>query len=95
MRRTLKSDSKVKAIINAPRPKSIHAVRSFCGMVQYYSKFIPNLSQILNPIYKLLTKDTKFLWNEKCENAFNLIKKIIAQDITLTQFDPEKTVTHQ
>lgn len=87
-----KSESKIEAIKEAPRPSSIHAVRSFCGLVQYYSKFIPNLSQILSPIYQLLTKGTKFEWNEKCEHSFQLIKKLIAQDIILTRFDPEKPV---
>lgn len=42
--------------------------------MNYYKKFIPNFSQIAAPIYKLLRKDTKFLWTEPCNIAFNSLK---------------------
>lgn len=46
-----KTDKKIKAIVDAPRPETVTQITSFCGMVQYYAKFVPHISQILKPIY--------------------------------------------
>ena len=35
-------------------------LRSFLGMINYYSKFLPQLSTTLKPLYGLLHKNTKF-----------------------------------
>ncbi len=45
---------KVAAIVNAPRPKNVHELRSFLGLANYYSKFIPNLAEITHPLNRLL-----------------------------------------
>ena len=37
---------KLDAIANAPPPSNVQELRSFLGMVNYYGKFIPNLSTI-------------------------------------------------
>lgn len=46
-----KTKEKINAIIEAPQPRNIQQVRSFCGMVNYYSRFIPNLAMKLKPIF--------------------------------------------
>ena len=38
------TDSKLKAITEAPAPKNIQELRSFLGLLNYYGRFIPNLS---------------------------------------------------
>ena len=38
----------VKAIQEAPAPKSPTELKSFLGMLNFYGKFIPNLSSILD-----------------------------------------------
>ena len=35
---------KVDPILNAPAPKSVTELKSFLGLLSYYSKFIPNMS---------------------------------------------------
>ena len=40
------SESKVKAVTNAPTPTSVSELRSFLGLVNYYSKFLPDLASI-------------------------------------------------
>ena len=37
---------KVSAIKQAPTPKTVEQLESFLGMINYYGKFIPNLSTI-------------------------------------------------
>ena len=38
---------KVRAIVDAPAPQNVSQLRSFLGLVNYYGKFLPNLSSIL------------------------------------------------
>lgn len=84
-----KTKGKVEAIIYAPEPSTISQVRSFCGMVNYYAKFVPNLAKMLRPIYDLLMKTEKFCWTEKCQEAFEEIKEVLASDSCLVHFNPE------
>lgn len=84
-----KNTDKIKAILEAPQPQNTTQVKSFAGLVNYYSKFVPNVSSIMKPIYQLLKKNNRFEWNHDCEVAFNQIKKIISSDNVLTHFDPE------
>ena len=58
------------------------------GLINYYHKFLPNLSTVLRPLHELLEADKKWHWNEACEAAFARVKKLIASDIVLTHYDP-------
>ena len=42
--------SKVDAIVQAPAPESEQQLRSFLGLLNYYSKFIPNLATMVHPL---------------------------------------------
>jgi len=37
---------KVDAVQHMPRPQDVSSLKSFLGLVQFYSKFLPNLSTI-------------------------------------------------
>ena len=47
---------KVEAIQKAPEPSDVTQLRSFLGAVNYYQKFLPDLSTVLAPLYKLLQR---------------------------------------
>ena len=87
--------NKVRAIINLKVPEDISSVRRFCGMVQYLSRFIPDLSAELQPITELTKKHKQFLWSNDCLKAFNNVKQKISTHGTLSFFDPKKQVTLQ
>lgn len=69
------SPKKIQAMVNMPEPKNLKEVESFVGMVQYYGKFIPNLSTIAAPLNELRKKGVKWHWNRPQIEAFNQIKK--------------------
>jgi hypothetical protein len=46
------NQEKVRAITDAPAPTNVSEVR----MVNYYQKYLPNLSTILAPLHSLLKK---------------------------------------
>ncbi|PIO55549.1 reverse transcriptase [Teladorsagia circumcincta] len=64
------SPKKVQAMVNMPDPKNLKELESFIGMVQYYGKFIPNLSTIAAPLNGLRRKGVPFRWEEEQRKAF-------------------------
>ena len=55
--------SKLDAIRLAPRPTDVSQLRSFLGMLNYYSKFIKDFSSKMHPLYQLLSNKTEWLWS--------------------------------
>lgn len=53
------TQAKVKAIKQAPTPSNVSELKAYLGILTYYSKFLPNLSIVLAPLYELLKKDKK------------------------------------
>ncbi len=51
---------KVRAVADAPPPQDVTQLKSFLGLVNYYGKFLPNLSTALAPLHFLLQKQTKW-----------------------------------
>ena len=45
-------EEKVRAITQAPAPKNVSEVRSYLRMINYYQKYLPNLSTFAWPIGK-------------------------------------------
>ena len=83
-----KDKSKMQAIRLAPRPQTVQEVRAFAGMVNYYGKFIKNLSGLMEPIYQLLKKGQQFVWSDKCEKVFCKAKELMCSDDILVHYDP-------
>ena len=75
--------------MDAPAPTDVSQLRSFLGMVNYYSGFIPNLSSILNPLNSLLCKGKQWQWTSECETAFREAKQQLLSQSVLTHYNPE------
>jgi hypothetical protein len=45
------------------------------GLLGYYRWFIEGFSKIANPITELQKKKKKFVWTEKCVEAFQRLKE--------------------
>ncbi|XP_062715028.1 uncharacterized protein K02A2.6-like [Aedes albopictus] len=84
------SPSKVEAICLAPAPKDVSQLQSFLGLLNYYHRFLPNLSSELRPLYDLLRKDHEFVWSSACQEAFVNCKKLLVANDVLEPYDPSK-----
>ncbi|XP_045541460.1 uncharacterized protein K02A2.6-like [Papilio machaon] len=82
-----KSPDKIKAIIDAPRPRNVSQLQSFLGLANYYRNFVPGASMMLSPLYELLKKNTKWKWTKIHSDAFLAIKKCLASDSVLAHFN--------
>ncbi|KAJ9558913.1 hypothetical protein OSB04_013527 [Centaurea solstitialis] len=68
------SKSKIEAIKKWETLKTPTEIRQFLGLAGYYRRFIANFSKIAQPLKILTQKDKKFIWGEKQEEAFQLLK---------------------
>ena len=78
---------KLAAIRDAPRPKDVTALKSFLGLIMFYSQFTPHHSTILAPLHNLLKKDTPWKWSKVEEDAFVAAKELILNSQTLVHYD--------
>jgi hypothetical protein len=69
--------AKVEAIMEWPAPTNVTEVRSFMGLAGYYRRFVEGFSKIANPIMELQKRNKKFVWTEKCEEAFRRVKELL------------------
>ncbi|XP_070510420.1 uncharacterized protein [Cardiocondyla obscurior] len=88
---THKEQKKMETIENMPQPRNTTELRAFLGLINYYGRFIRNVSTILNPRYKLLEgsqeKKIPFNWNQSCKTAFQEAKRAFVSNQILTHFD--------
>ena len=78
---------KVKAIQDAPRPSNLTEVKSFVGLVNYYCTFVPQLSTVLEPMYRLQRKAMPWHWGTKQESAFKKAKRLLQSPSLLVHYD--------
>ncbi|GJT37866.1 putative reverse transcriptase domain-containing protein [Tanacetum coccineum] len=67
--------AKIKSIKDWATPKSPTRIRQFLGLAGYYRRFIEGFSKIAKPMTKLTQKKVKFVWGDKQEAAFQLLKQ--------------------
>ena len=78
---------KVDAITNCKRPESLTELRSYLGMLQYYSKFLPDLSSTIHPLNNMLKKNLPWNWTIDCERAFRTSKEQLSSYNVLVHYD--------
>ena len=87
----MKADkNKVDAFLEMPSPTDISGVRRLCGMVQYLSRFLPNLSGDLEPICELTHKDHEWNWSSECDEVLTLLKTKMAETPVLAYYNQDE-----
>ena len=84
------TDDKVRAIRDAPSPTNVKELRSWLGLLNYYGRFLRNLSTTLAPLHVLLRKEIKWCWGNEQASAFEAAKQLLQSDSLLVHFDPDK-----
>ena len=69
--------AKVEAIMEWPAPMNVTKVHNFMDLAGYYRRFVEDFSKIANPITELQKKNKKFVWTEKCVEAFRRLKDLL------------------
>ena len=84
---------KVEIIQGFQTPSSVSEVRSFLGLIDFYGRYIRDLSTRKEPLTRLLKKNYPFSWKRDQAQAFENLKNAVTHEAVLTMFDPKKEVT--
>ena len=76
--------SKSAAIQEFPKPNTQRQLKEFLGMINYYNRFIPKCSLLLQPLYNIIRpakrgQSITLNWNPAADNAFEAAKTALAQ----------------
>ena len=63
-------EPKVNAVRMMPPPTDSAGLRSFLGSVQFYSKFLPDLATVTEPLHNLTRKNVQWKWGAEEQSAF-------------------------
>ena len=59
------TEENMRAIKDAPISQDVSKLKSYLGLLSYCGKFLPNLSQVLAPLYELLKHLTPWKWGKR------------------------------
>ena len=86
-------DDKVEATTNAPSPSNMSQLKSCLGLINYFQKFLPNLSSLLPPLHRLLQKNTRWDWGREEQQAFEESTLFLKSSKLLLHYDDQKELT--
>ena len=76
------------------QPTNVSELRVFLGLVNYYRKFMQNLSTLLAPLYALLLKKVPWEWREEQQEVFGRTKALLKSPKLLAHYDREKNLLY-
>ena len=81
------SADKLELIRKWPTPASYHDVQRFLGLVEYISRFLPNVSAYTTPLSGMCANGLPFVWRSLHDKCFETIKAIASQKLSLRPID--------
>ncbi len=81
---------KVKVIVNWTTSINLKKVQSFVRFINFYRRFIKNFSKLVKSFTQLTRKNTSFVWDKVCVQAFDNLKKQISSISVLQHFDSKR-----
>ncbi|XP_055913663.1 uncharacterized protein LOC129947217 [Eupeodes corollae] len=80
--------NKIKTIQEIQDPTCLKELQSFLGVINFYRKFLPNVTTLCALLYDLLKKTAKFEWTEVHSEAISKIKRELISKSALAHFNP-------
>ncbi len=79
--------SKMTVIVSWITSINLKEIQSFVRFVNFYRHFIKNFLKLVKSFTQLTRKNTSFIWNEICIQAFDNLKKQVSSTSVLCHFD--------
>ena len=76
---------KIEVLIECKPSRNVTEVRSFLGLAGYYRRFVKGFSMTAALMTRLLQKNVKFEWSEKCQASFEKLKAFLTGASVLTK----------
>jgi hypothetical protein len=80
----------VNKIVSLSAPSDRKSLLTFLGLVNFYGRYIERLTDIMEPLAALRSKDTIFQWGERQQMAFEKIKSLLCQYPVVHSYDVNK-----
>ena len=80
--------SKVEDLLKMKVPKSVDELVSFLGGVNYYRRYIANMSQIIAPLDELRKKGVKWKWGKEQQKSWEKLRNMLSSETVLTLYNP-------
>ena len=81
---------KLESMKSIPPPTTVKEVRQYLGLVGYYRKFVPRFSDIARPLTNLTKKNVDFIWTDKCQHSFEMLRELLMEEPVLKYPDPNR-----
>ena len=81
---------KLDGIAKWPSPTKVRDVQSFLGFANFYRRFIPNYSNIAQPLINLTKKNVPWTWDTPHNKAFSTLKSLFLSQPTLQLPNPSR-----
>ncbi|KAJ8353489.1 hypothetical protein SKAU_G00210560 [Synaphobranchus kaupii] len=76
---------------DAPAPTDATTLRSFLGLLSWYSKFLHNHATVVEPMRVCLRQtDSAFEWTDEAQASFETVKQMLVNSQALALFDPSR-----
>ena len=83
------TDERISGILNINPPSNLQGVQRLLGSLNYISRFLPDLQEILLPITSLLSKTNPFHWSDEHDEALNKVKQLVKDNSQLGFIDAD------
>jgi len=86
------NSSKINIIVNWLILINVKDVQSFLDFANFYKRFIYDYSRIVTSLTHLIRKDVLFVWFQKCQIAFNILKKVFTFKIIFCHYNSDHKI---
>ena len=81
-------DSKYRAIAEFPTLENVSQLRSFLGLANQLTAFVPYLAHMTATLRPLLKKGTAWVWTKDMQEDFEKVKLLLTTTMTVQPFNP-------
>ena len=81
------TEDKLAAVRDAPPPKDATTLKSFLGLMMFYSRFMPHHSTVLAPLNNLHKKNVPWKWTKSEDATFTAAKNLLLNSRTLVHYN--------
>ncbi|XP_048613381.1 uncharacterized protein LOC125587219 [Brassica napus] len=85
--------TQITAILDLPSPKNRREVRRLTGKIAALNRFISRSTDKCLPFYELLRGNKRFVWDEKCEEAFGQLKQYLMTPLVVSKPEAGDTLS--
>ena len=76
---------KIQALLDMRSPSKTKEVQSLIGRVAALNRFISKATDKCLPFFESLKGNKRFMWDEKCEQAFKALKENLGKPLLLSK----------